>query len=246
MHDTKAGGTPYDQAFYDSFEETSLRSAQVVVPAVMKWAQPRSVVDVGCGLGIWLSVFGEHGVTEVLGLDGDYVERRRLRIPQECFRPTQLAAPPALGRTFDLAMSLEVAEHLPPDSSERFADFLASLAPVLLFSAAIPGQPGTAHINPRPHRYWHEAFAKRGYRALDPLRPVLWHDERVSLHYRQNVFIYARTDWLEADARAQALRAAPAANCLTLIDEGVLADNISLGASLRRLPGQLARRLMGR
>lgn len=245
MHDVSRGGTPYDGAFYDSFEETSLRSAEVVVPMVLGWLRAGSVADAGCGLGIWLSVFRAQGVSDVLGLDGDYVDRKRLRIPQDCFRPTQLAEPPAVGRTFDLAMSLEVAEHLPPASSERFADFLASLAPVLLFSAAIPGQPGTAHINPRWHRYWHEAFARRGFEAFDPLRPLLWHDERVSLHYRQNIFLYARKDWLASHPAASALRAAPPANCLTLIDEGVLEDNLSLGASLRRIPGQLRKRLFG-
>lgn len=238
--------TPYDQSFYDSFETTSLESARVVVPLVMDLVHPRSVADAGCGLGIWLSVFRENGVDEVAGFDGDYVERKHLRIPAASFHPTELAQTRPSDRTFDLAVSLEVAEHLPPASSESFADFLASLAPVLLFSAAIPGQPGTAHINPRWHGYWHEAFARRGYRVFDPLRPRLWHDERVSLHYRQNIFLYAREDWLAGEAGSAARARMPAANCLTLIDEGVLAENLSLRSTLRRLPGLLRRRLGGR
>lgn len=238
--------TPYDAEFYDSFEETSLRSARVLVPLVLNLIQARSVVDVGCGLGIWLSVFRECGVPSLTGLDGDYVDRARLRIPVECFRPTDLASAKPWGETFDLALSLEVAEHLPPRSSTDFVTLLTSLAPVVLFSAAVPEQPGTAHINPRWHSFWHAAFRTRGYRALDPFRPVLWHDERVSLHYRQNVFLYVQSSWMDHDPRGRALKSVPEANCLTLIDEGILEANLGLRATLRRLPQLLARACMRR
>lgn len=238
--------TPYDGSFYDSFEESSLRSAQVMVPLVMELLSPKSVADVGCGLGIWLSVFQSHGASEVLGFDGDYVDRKRLRIPQENFRATNLSHPPPADRRLDLAMSLEVAEHLRPASSELFVEFLTSLAPVVLFSAAIPEQPGTAHNNPHWHSYWHELFARRGYKVFDPFRPRLWYNEDVSLHYRQNVFVFAQENWLANDPRAVRLRALPEANCLTLIDEGVLMENLSLRSTLRRLPGLLWQKLVGR
>lgn len=231
--------TPYDGAFYDAFEETSLESARVVVPLVMSLVKARSVADAGCGLGIWLSVFREAGVEEVSGYDGSYVDRSRLFIPSDSFHPMELAEPSPAGRTFDLAVSLEVAEHLPPRVSGRFADFLVSLAPVILFSAAIPGQPGTAHINPRWHSFWHAEFERRGYQVFDPLRPAIWHDERVSLHYRQNIFLYARKDWIESNAGGAAFREVPRANCLTLVDQDVLEENLSLRAGLRRMPRQI-------
>ncbi len=242
----KSEDTPYSNDYYASFQDASLRSARVVVPMVLGLYRPRSVVDVGCGQGYWLSAFCDAGIHDVMGLDGDYVDRARLRFPADRFRPTELASPPAVDRTFDLAVSVEVAEHLPPSASERFADFMASLAPVLLFSAAIPGQHGTAHTNPRWHRYWKDAYAARGYEALDPLRPQIWHDERVAIYYRQNLHLYARRDFLEKDARASDLARAPRANCLTLIDEDSLALNLGLRASLRRIPGLLARRIFRR
>lgn len=232
----QSGDRPYNDSFFDAFEESSLRSARAVVPMVLDWIRPKSVVDVGCGRGIWLSVFCEQGVSEVCGFDGDYVDRSRLRIPRESFHPADLSNPPPAVRRFDLAISLEVAEHLQPSSSERFAEFLVSLAPVILFSAAIPEQPGTAHTNPHWHSFWHVLFARRGYRVLDPLRARLWHNEQVSLHYRQNVFLYVKEDWLARDPRAAALRDLPKANCLTLIDEGVLMANLSLRSTLLRLP----------
>ncbi|HMP74749.1 MAG TPA: methyltransferase domain-containing protein [Kiritimatiellia bacterium] len=238
--------TPYDGAFYASFEETSLHSARVLVPLVMDLVKAQSVADVGCGLGVWLSVFREFGASSVMGFDGDYVDRARLRIPPECFRPTELAKAQFVGTTFDLAVSLEVAEHLPPESSTHFVSFLTSLAPVLLFSAAIPEQPGTAHINPRWHSFWHAEFRAKGYRVYDPFRPTLWHNERVSLHYRQNVFLYAKEEWLDRDPRAAKIKVLPEANCLTLIDQGVLEANLALRATLRRLPSLVSRAILRR
>lgn len=237
--------TSYNSEFYDSFEAESRRSASVLVPMVMKLVKPASVVDVGCGLGIWLSVFRACGATDVLGMDGDYVERQRLHIPNTCFRAAELSALKTVDRRFELAISLEVAEHLPPASSEQFVRLLVAAAPVIMFSAAIPGQPGTSHINPRWHRYWHEQFAGHGFRAFDPFRPVLWHDERVSLHYRQNIFLYAHETWLKEHAADADVIALPPVNCLTMIDEDVLMENLSLRSTLARLPYLIRKRLFG-
>ncbi len=235
--------TPYSNDYYASFQDASLRSARVVAPIVLDLYRPSSVVDVGCGQGNWLSAFCDAGITDVMGLDGDYVDRQKLRFPEDRFRSAELATPPKVDRRFDLAVSVEVAEHLPPSSSERFSDFMASLAPVLLFSAAIPGQHGTAHTNPRWHKYWRDAYAARGYEAFDLVRPRVWQDERVAIYYRQNLYLYAQTSWLKDDPRAERLRNAPRANCLTLIDEDTLALNLGLHYSLRRLPGLMLRAL---
>jgi len=230
----------YDQSFYDSFRDSSLRSAEVIVPLVMEWCGARSVVDVGCGLGIWLSVFLRSGVQRVLGLDGPHVTADELVIPADCFRSRDLARAEPVGETFDLAMSLEVAEHLPPPSADPIVGLLTSLAPVVLFSAAIPGQPGTHHVNAQWHDYWHRKFGQRGFVALDPLRPRLWHDEAVSLHYRQNLFLYVKQDRLAQDRQLSSL---PAANCLTLVDQDAIADQLGLRATLARLPRLVARKL---
>ncbi len=60
----------YDSEFFESVNAQSLASARVVVPLVMGLVQPKKVVDVGCGQGVWLHVFLEHGVEAVRGLDG--------------------------------------------------------------------------------------------------------------------------------------------------------------------------------
>src|SRR6185436_10775009 len=92
-------------------------SAQVIIPLVMELLPVQSVVDLGCGIGTWLSVFRERGACDFLGIDGDYVEIDQLEIPRECFWPHDLRQPLNLERRFDLAVSLEVAEHLPAEAA---------------------------------------------------------------------------------------------------------------------------------
>jgi SAM-dependent methyltransferase len=187
----------YGGDFYKTMEDTNLSSARVVVPLVLKYLQPKSVLDVGCGQGLWLKAFMETGISDVVGYDGDYVERDALQIPKEKFVAANLEQPLALGRTFDLAMSLEVGEHLSDAASRAFVKSLTSAAPVVLFSAAIPGQGGVHHINEQWPAYWQERFAEQGYVPVDCLRWHLWNDARVSFFYAQNIMFYVRKDTLE-------------------------------------------------
>lgn len=186
----------YDENFYSTCAGESLGSARVVLPFVRQLLQPGSVVDVGCGIGTWLSVMRELGVTDVLGIDGDYVSPAMLRIPDDCFLPFDLTQPLQLERKFELAMSLEVAEHLPPECAETFVTSLTELAPVVLFSAAVPNQGGTNHVNEQWPDYWARLFRKRGFIAVDCLRLRFWDDEQVAYYYAQNSFLYVRADSL--------------------------------------------------
>jgi hypothetical protein len=97
-----------------------------------------------------------------------------------------------LDRTFDLAICLEVAEHLRKQSATRLVADLASLAPVVVFSAAVPGQGGLHHVNEQWPSYWAALFAGHGYAVADPIRPVIWDDDSVEWWYRQNVLVYSR------------------------------------------------------
>jgi len=184
--------TVYTPSFFNFQSAGSLASARAILPYVMELIRPKSVIDVGCGTGEWLSVFQELGVPVVRGVDGDYVERSRLRIAPECFIPHDLSKPLALAETFDLAMSLEVAEHLPESAAANFVKTLVQLAPVVLFSAAIPFQSGTGHINEQWPEYWAELFANHGYSAYDCIRGRFWNHPEVSAWYAQNTLLYVR------------------------------------------------------
>lgn len=187
---------PYDRRFYELLATTADPSAAVVVPMLLALAPVSSVVDVGCGTGGWLAMFRSHGVEDVLGLEGPWVVEEQLRIPRERFRRTDLAAPLRFDCRFDLALALEVAEHLPPDRAEGFVADLLSAAPLVLFSAAIPGQGGVGHVNEQWPAWWAERFAVHGALCLDPFRAALWHDERVTWWYRQNMLLFAAPEAL--------------------------------------------------
>ncbi|MEL7346790.1 MAG: methyltransferase domain-containing protein [Pseudomonadota bacterium] len=183
----------YDTAFFDGQRDGSIASADLIVPLVLRHFSPRRVVDVGCGVGGWLAAFQRNGVSEVQGFDGDYVDRGMLEIPADRFTPADLSNAPALGQ-FDLACTLEVAEHLPETSADHFVDRLTEAAPVVLFSAAVPGQDGSSHINEQWPSYWAEKFARRGFVTLDIIRPEIWTDEHIQPWYRQNILVFCKPD----------------------------------------------------
>lgn len=182
----------YDRKFYEGQSNTSLRSARAMVPTVLQWLPITSVCDVGCGIGTWLHAFQEYGVTDVLGIDGDYVDRSMLQIEAIRFRPHDLSTPLHLDRTFDLAMSLEVAEHLPENAARTFVTSLVSLAPVVLFSAAIPFQGGAHHVNEQWQSYWARLFREHGYVPIDCVRTRFWNESGIEFWYRQNTVLYVK------------------------------------------------------
>jgi len=193
--------THYDGTFFDAMEAGALSSAAAVLPIVLELIAPRSIVDVGCGRGAWLRVAAELGVPQVAGIDGEYVDRRNLWTPAEQFRAEDLRSPFQTGNCYDLALCLEVAEHLPKSAAGPLVAAPVSAAPVVLFSAAIPGQPGTRHINPRFPEYWSKGFAEHGYVALDAVRPAISWDRRVEPWYRQNMILYVARSYYEGSPR---------------------------------------------
>jgi hypothetical protein len=187
----------YDTAFYSEYQDDSIGSAREVLAIVNTLVSPKSVVDVGCGIGTWLKVWLDLGVENVKGIDGDYVDRKALLIPTEKFTAMDLTQPVNPGSSFDLVQSLEVAEHLPKESSERFVAFLCGLGPVVLFSAAIPYQGGTDHINEQWPEFWAELFRKQGYLTADAIRNEVWDDPKVAYYYAQNSFLFVKSEVVE-------------------------------------------------
>jgi len=187
----------YHEAFYSCYQDASVSSARVIIEELLKHIdRPHSVVDVGCGIGTWLKVWQEKGVV-VQGVDGDYVSRLQLLIGAENFMPMDLSAPVPLGRQFDLAESLEVAEHLHETCANAFVAFLCSLSPLVLFGAAIPYQGGDHHVNEQWPEYWAKKFSENGYACADIIRDAVWNKPGAAYYYAQNTFLYVRRDQLE-------------------------------------------------
>jgi SAM-dependent methyltransferase len=186
----------YSETFFVGQRDLSYKSAQQVIPIVQQFVPISSVCDVGCGVGTWLRAFHEAGVQDIIGVDGYYVDKSLLEIPHFAFHEADLRQPLRLGRSFDMAMSVEVAEHLPESRSISFVEDLTRLAPVVLFSAAIPGQGGTDHINEHWQSYWATIFAQHDFVTCDALRPLIWDNANIARWYRQNILLFCRRDFL--------------------------------------------------
>ncbi len=179
----------YDPAFFQYVNSGATRSAERVVPLLLRGVTVRSVLDVGCGHGAWLAVWQQFA-PDVIGLDGDYVDRQRLLIAPTSFQACDLTHSFDLGRQFDLVQSLEVAEHLPAASAAGFVASLIRHGDLVLFSAAARGQGGDHHINEQDYDYWRVLFAMHDYIPLDYLRPLLGAERDVEPWYRYNTLLY--------------------------------------------------------
>lgn len=161
----------------------SLESARIILPPIIEAEKITSVVDFGCGLGAWLVVALAEGVETATGVDPN---------PDAAMGP--LKAPWSydltdycdFGMRYDLAICLEVGEHLPASAADTLVDTLCGASDLILFSAATPGQGGDGHINEQPHEYWDAKFAARG-RTIEHIEVT---DERVASWYRNNVRLY--------------------------------------------------------
>ncbi len=178
----------HDPVFYN------LNSASEILPRVFQIVDCHSILDLGCGIGTWLSVAKNLGISNVLGVDGDYVDRNLLSkfLNNNEFEPHDLTQPVDLGKKFDLCICLEVAEHLPESASDSLIETLIRHSGTILFSAAIPGQGGQKHLNEQWPVYWAEKFSKYGYVFLDIIRPLIWDNPKVDFWYRQNIFLVVK------------------------------------------------------
>lgn len=186
----------YNKDFFRHVRKASEDSAVPVLKTLKRHynGEIHSAADLGCGTGAWLcgvrKVFGED--VRICGYDGDYVDKDLMLLSENEFIPWDLNRHIKKNQRYDLAISLEVAEHLPEESADVLVDSLVDIADFVLFSAAIPGQGGTEHLNEQPLSYWIGKFEKKGYEFFDIIRPDIWDHPSVSVWYKQNAAVFVR------------------------------------------------------
>lgn len=184
----------YDEKFYKDISLTSLAGAKRIVPFInFLFPYVKTVIDIGCGTGAFLSCFAKYGKS-ILGydfhddIDGNLMIDKNNYIQQDLTKPIQFV------KKFDLSISLEVAEHIDKDYEEIFILNLVNSSDVVLFSAAIPNQGGTNHINCQWPDYWSSIFSRYSYFCYDILRPIFWNDSEIPWWYRQNIMLFINSN----------------------------------------------------
>lgn len=187
----------YDEAYYDrDVEGPAAQAAPHIASSIVTRFKPKSLIDVGCGTGVMLTAFRRHGL-DVRGLEYSTAGLRRCKERQlnvqrfDLERDTLRTA-----RTYDLALSLEVAEHLPEQAADRFVRLLCESASIVVVSAAKPGQGGVDHVNLQPQSYWIRKFAECGHSYNSEITDQLvadWRTANIISYYYENLMVFQKT-----------------------------------------------------
>ena len=186
----------YKDSYFSRRKSLSYSSAQKILELVRDFYSFSSAVDFGCGTGTWLKACMELGCRNIQGFDG-FADPSSLCIPSECFSQKLLGEKIDAKKSYDLAICLEAAEHVDEKFSNLIVENLTKASKVILFSAALPGQGGTNHINEQPPEFWQKKFKKFNYTQLDIIRPIIWDEQAVAWWYKQNIFLYVHDESIE-------------------------------------------------
>lgn len=167
----------YSSDYYKKVvEDPAARSAGTIAKTILNDFKATSVIDVGCGTGALLEALRDRGC-DVFGLEYSeaalkYCHARQLivakfNLERDVFNEN---------RSFDIAVSMEVAEHLPKKAADRYVALLAQLSNTIVFTAAPIGQGGTDHVNEQPPSYWIAKFQIHGFS----------HAEEISQRWRES------------------------------------------------------------
>jgi len=185
----------YDAIYSHLVNRTVQPTMQVIAEDIVAYFKPASILDVGCGGGALLQSLKSRGVR---GLGLEYSEPAL----QMCRARELMAVKFDLERdewtrneTFDVAVSTEVAGHLPEDCADRLVGLLCRAANTIIFTAAPPGQGGTDHLNEQPSEYWIGKFSRQGFMLDEPLTLEwrrAWKARRIVSFYHENLLIFRR------------------------------------------------------
>lgn len=188
----------YTPNFYEGHKKGSYESAIIVLSIIDKLFKPKSMIDIGCGIGLWLKVAKENfNINDLNGVEGNYINNNSFEFDLQKLIRHDLKKELNLNRQYDIAISMEVAEHIPKENADEFIKTLTNHSKIILFSAALIGQEGTYHINEQLPEYWAEKFNKFGYEPIDFIRPKIWNEESVMYWYKQNTILYVHNSIID-------------------------------------------------
>ena len=172
-------------------------AANVVFNIIEPYVPFKSLLDLGCGTGLWMQAALRQSDRKVFGVELEEFEPDELLVPANLVLNASLANPIDLREQFDLVICLETAEHIDADHARTVVENCTRHSSVVLFSAAIPGQEGIHHVNEQNPEYWIGLFDEIDFEVVDFIRPQIWLDASVPVWYRQNMLLFVRRDRAE-------------------------------------------------
>lgn len=183
----------YTENFFNRITKKSYISWKKIFQILFQYFSPQSLLDVWWGYGPWSKAFYDltksHKYTV---LDWGYVDLDKIIVDKKNFISLDLSQPFNFNKKYDLAICMEVAEHLAKESSDSLVKSLTAHSDIILFSAAIPWQWWTNHFNEQCPSYWSDKFARNGFVCLDFLRILIWDDSEIDWWYRQNILLFIK------------------------------------------------------
>lgn len=160
----------YDKKFFQNTIKLEAKSAAQFVDIILKYYTPASVVDIGCGAGLYLQEFQRRGIRDILGVDGSPAAAAEFLLEKDKLIIFDLAKKYKFAKKYDLGLCLEVAEHLPEGEADTLVETIINASNNIIFTAAVPGQGprSIGHINEQPHSYWIKKFQQRNFHYLEP------------------------------------------------------------------------------
>jgi len=201
----------YSKEFYHSVDNRASETAKVIFRELRNYLNVTTMVDAGCGSGAWARTAIDEGFTQAFGVDLssslDLIKKNKsfekilangnlILIERDFVKDSVSGLPVA-----ELAICLEVAEHLPPEIGASLITRLTEASNFVIFSAAQPGQGGTYHINERPIEFWVEEFAKYNFEPFDPFREILRKSQNVPRFYALNMLLFVSKGSINTDKR---------------------------------------------
>jgi SAM-dependent methyltransferase len=192
----------YNPALFAFYHVIARDNAPGMIAAIEEtFPAAGAYLDVGAGSGAFSAEARRRG-KRVVACEHSPFGRAIARMQRVDSRPFDLERqPPADVEQADVALCLEVAEHVPPEMGDQLIEFLTDHAGNIVFSAAHPGQGGTGHINEQWADYWAALFAERGYVAIDAIRPQIWQDGAICWWYRQNILMFGDSQLVNSNPR---------------------------------------------
>ena len=158
----------YHPRYYKALNENTREYSEIVAKDLIERYKIESIVDFGCGVGFYVETAFKLGIKALgyekyLSNSSDFMNKEILQFINE----GDVTLPIICGK-FDCAISVEVGEHIPENSSDRLVENMCNASDrLIIFTAGHIGQKGKGHINCQKRKFWIEKFEQRGWNYLD-------------------------------------------------------------------------------